>query len=70
LVASVARRLKTPADLARATLLHEETRRWWADWLEAAGQPQIDSQRGPMMGDTSLTLSAALADRAWRWPTG
>jgi LysR family glycine cleavage system transcriptional activator len=57
----VAERLKAPADLARATLLHEETRRWWADWLVAAGQPQIDAEKGPMMGDPSLTLNAALA---------
>jgi len=35
-------RLRAPADLARATLLHTETRRSaWADWFAAAGEPAV-----------------------------
>jgi DNA-binding transcriptional LysR family regulator len=35
-------RLRAPADLARAALLHTETRtRAWADWFAAVGHPEV-----------------------------
>lgn len=53
--------LARPADLAGHTLIHDESRRWWATWLEFAGAPEVDAGRGPMLRDASLVLDAAAA---------
>lgn len=55
------RRLKQPADLARATLLHDEDPRTaWRDWLEAAGLGHPAwGERGPRLADGALVLQAA-----------
>jgi LysR family transcriptional regulator, glycine cleavage system transcriptional activator len=59
---SLAARLRRPADLARATLLHDEDpRAAWPDWLAAAdlGRPAW-GERGPRLPDSSLLLQAAI----------
>ena len=33
--------------LKEQKLLHEESRQWWAEWLEQAGISDVDSSRGP-----------------------
>ena len=53
--------LAHPDDLRHFTLLHEETTRWWANWLALAGATLVDSTRGPRFRDTSLALEAAIA---------
>ena len=46
-----------PDDLARYTLLHENSRQWWADWLRAAGGSDgddpgaFDGGAGGVVGD-------------------
>src|SRR5262245_4813166 len=40
--------LRSPADLRHHTLLHATDRRDWARWLEAAGAPDVDADRGPV----------------------
>ena len=58
---ALARRLRQPADLARATLLHDEDPGTaWADWLEAAGLGRPAwGNRGPRVADGALLLQAA-----------
>lgn len=52
--------LKTPADLKRHTLLHDDYIVTWADWLALAGADGIDVARGPRFTDSALTLQAAM----------
>ncbi|CCV07313.1 Transcriptional regulator, LysR family [Mesorhizobium metallidurans STM 2683] len=53
--------LKSPVDLGRYTLLHEENRQAWTRWFEAAGvAPEAVPARGPMLADISLSKQAAL----------
>ncbi len=54
-------RLRTPADLAGATLLHDEMRQDWRLWLAAAGVPGLDPERGPGFDDSALLIQAAMA---------
>ena len=55
----------TPADLARLTLLHDDTgqfydnRAFWARWLKAAGVEDIDAERGPHFSHAVLALETA-----------
>jgi len=58
---AAANALKRPADLARATLLHDEMRQDWRLWLTAAGVDGIDPDRGPGFDDSGLLLQAASA---------
>jgi len=58
---ALARRLRRPADLKRATLLRLEGRRDWALWLDAAGVRDVDPERGPVFNQASLQLDAAAA---------
>lgn len=51
--------LKTVADLASHTLLHEENRDGWARWLKAAGAETVTTGRGPIFADGTLTTRAA-----------
>ncbi len=53
--------LRTPRDLGRHTLLHDELRDDWRGWLLAAGVEGIDLTRGPTFSETSLLLQAAVA---------
>jgi LysR family glycine cleavage system transcriptional activator len=58
--------LRTPADLRFHTLLHDDTvveedaRPSWADWLDSVGLQDIDVGRGPHFSDASLAFEAAL----------
>ena len=58
--------LKSPADLRYHTLLHDDTvveedaRPSWADWLGSVGLTDIDATRGPHFSDASLAFEAAL----------
>lgn len=53
--------LECPADLRRYTLLHEENRRGWARWFEAAGVADGPvSERGPLLADAALSKQAAM----------
>jgi Transcriptional regulator len=54
---ALARRLRSPPDLARVPLLRSYRSDEWPRWLQAAGVPGIEA-RGPMF-DSSLTLAAA-----------
>ena len=52
--------VSTPADLKGAMLLHEDSRQWWQDWLDAAGAGEASGGRGPMF-QNHLALEAAEA---------
>ncbi|MEO7742422.1 MAG: transcriptional regulator GcvA [Usitatibacter sp.] len=58
--------LRSPGDLRYHTLLHDDTvieedaRPSWADWLESVGLEDIDATRGPHFSDASLAFEAAL----------
>lgn len=59
--------LATPHDLARHTLIHTDLGSLrgrppgWAEWLSAAGVPQIDASRGPQFGNIYMALEATQA---------
>lgn len=56
------KRLRKPADLREATLLHVIPRLGqWRMWLKAAGVTDIDAERGPKFHTTPLALEAAIA---------
>ncbi|WP_024889374.1 LysR family transcriptional regulator [Luteimonas huabeiensis] len=56
---ALARRLASPRDLARATLLRSYRGDEWPRWLQAADAPGIEA-RGPVF-DSSLALAGAAA---------
>jgi LysR family glycine cleavage system transcriptional activator len=58
------RRVREPADLDPALLLQEETRRYWYEWLEAAGVCDRVSPEGPTLG-LHLTIPAAEAGQGF-----
>jgi LysR family glycine cleavage system transcriptional activator len=51
--------LRTVADLAAYTFLHEQTRDYWARWLEVAASNDLRPERGPIFADGNLTTRAA-----------
>lgn len=53
-------RLKVPADLARFTLLHDDNQ-GWKSWLQARALKSIDSDRGPLLTDSSMLVEAAVS---------
>ena len=53
-----------PADLARYTLLHEDRKQWWADWLAAAGVAGVEDWRGPVF-QNHLAIEAAEAGQGF-----
>jgi LysR family glycine cleavage system transcriptional activator len=59
--------LKTPADLRKHTLIHDQTSTrpgtppQWDAWLKAAKVRNIDATRGPMFSSVYMSLEAALA---------
>jgi LysR family glycine cleavage system transcriptional activator len=56
------KRLRKPADLRAATLLHVMYRPGeWRMWLSAAGVTHDDAERGPKFHTTPLALEAAIA---------
>ncbi len=52
--------LRQPADLARATLLHDDNRAEWREWLLVAGLDPAPAARGPVFDDPNSLLQAAL----------
>ncbi len=57
-------RLRTPSDLPPNLLLQEETRRYWSEWLQAAGAADHVSPEGPTLG-LHLTIPAAEAGQGF-----
>lgn len=53
-------RLRTPADLARHTLLHDVFTVDWAIWLRSAGIDTVDPQRGPTFLSSDHAIQAAV----------
>lgn len=49
------------AALARAPLIHEDSKQQWTDWFEAMGRPPSEELRGPRLWDAKLCFDAALA---------
>ncbi|HEV7371381.1 transcriptional regulator GcvA [Arenibaculum sp.] len=58
---ALAEGMRTPQDLVKATLLHDDFRIGWEIWLAAAGVSGVDHRRGTRFTDSSLVLHAALA---------
>lgn len=52
--------LRVPADLMRATLLHDELREDWSMWFRAANLTATDPARGPGFDDSGLLIQAAI----------
>src|ERR1700722_3096494 len=52
--------LRTPADLARHTLLHDVFTVDWAMWLHSAGIDHIDPHRGPTFLSSDHAIQAAI----------
>jgi LysR family glycine cleavage system transcriptional activator len=52
--------LRSPADLRKHTLLHINDRRDWSKWLEAAGGPATDIERGPIFNQASMAIDSAV----------
>jgi LysR family glycine cleavage system transcriptional activator len=52
--------IRQPADLARQTLLHDETRDIWGRWFGLAGLAPPASDRGPVFADGAMVLQAVL----------
>jgi LysR family glycine cleavage system transcriptional activator len=57
---SLAPLLRTPADLAHTVLLHEESTRWWREWLAMVGADAVEWSRGPIFHDTNVLQEAAI----------
>jgi LysR family glycine cleavage system transcriptional activator len=49
-----------PADLRQFELLHEENRRYWREWFRLACAEEDVDDRGPVLGDGSHVIAAAL----------
>jgi len=52
--------LRTPADLARHTLLHDVFTVDWAIWLHSAGIDYVDPHRGPTFLSSDHAIQAAI----------
>jgi LysR family glycine cleavage system transcriptional activator len=52
--------LRSPADLARHTLLHVNDRRDWGKWLDEAEVPAKSGDRGPIFNQASMAIDAAV----------
>jgi LysR family glycine cleavage system transcriptional activator len=52
-------RLRSPADLLRTTLLHDEVDDGWAAWFSEAGVEPTGLPRGPRLAHCELSLTAA-----------
>ncbi len=58
---TLARRLKTPADLARLTLLQDSSESDdWLTWFDAAGQRVPNATQGPGFDSTHIAVQAAI----------
>jgi len=60
-VPALAKKLRAPADLDKATLLHPTRDHVdWRRWLDAAGAPQVRADRGPTFETMDLAIDAAV----------
>ena len=57
-------KVRDPADLPPSMLLQEESRRYWTEWLEAAGVGGSIAPQGPLLG-LHLTVPAAEAGQGF-----
>jgi LysR family glycine cleavage system transcriptional activator len=55
------RKLRKPEDLAKHTLLHDESHDAWRAWLANAGVDGVDAERGVVFSDSSQLVAAAAA---------
>ncbi|ANT48835.1 LysR substrate-binding domain-containing protein [Mesorhizobium amorphae] len=53
--------LRTPAGIAVADLLHDETRQGWREWFLEAGLPGVDVGNGPVFADFNILATAVIA---------
>ena len=53
-------KLKAPADVARATLLHDETHEEWSEWLIVAGLDPALAKRGVVFDDENTMIQAVI----------
>lgn len=53
-------KLTAPADVARATLLHDETHEEWSEWLIVAGLDPALAHRGVVFDDENAMIQAAI----------
>ena len=53
--------LQQPHDLARYTLLHDDDRSDWAQWLKLAHATQVDANKGRVFTDAGMMIQAAVA---------
>jgi LysR family glycine cleavage system transcriptional activator len=66
---AIAATLKSPDDLARHTLLHDDSSLAdescpdWPMWLRAAGAKGVDGARGPRFNQSNLAIEAAAAGK-------
>lgn len=60
--------LKTPADLAQHTLLHDASRRDWQTYTRQLGLNHITCSRGPSLATVRWCYRLPFTGRAWRWP--
>jgi LysR family glycine cleavage system transcriptional activator len=51
--------VRTPKDLLRLRLMHDETADAWAEWFEAAGLEAPEMPRGPVFPNCELATTAA-----------
>lgn len=52
--------LKSPADLAHFTLLHDASRRDWQSYTRQLGLNHVNVQQGPIFSHTAMVLQAAI----------
>lgn len=54
-------RLGSPAEIAAADLLHDETRQGWREWFSQAGMAGVDVGTGPVFADFNILATAVIA---------
>ena len=59
-LAGGAQPLRTPQDLRHHRLLHDVMVVDWRTWLDAAGVPELDAERGPGFNHSHLVVQAAI----------
>ncbi len=53
--------LSNPLNIAKVSLLHDETKEDWQDWFSKAGITEINQLSGPIFQDTNLMTTAVIA---------
>jgi LysR family glycine cleavage system transcriptional activator len=54
------KKLASPADLRKHTLLHDDDPDAWRHWLDAHGARDVDAARGTVVTDSSMLVAAAV----------